>query len=112
VKNGLSRKVVKGLSLANTTDMQFALVAAREAWADAGKPGVEPERLGVVVSSGVGGVAFGWADALEAVPTILALREAVARPPSTSTIPMTRPVSTSPPSRRISSRVAARRWRR
>ena len=36
---------------------QFALVAAREAWADAGAPEVPPERLGVVVSSGIGGVA-------------------------------------------------------
>jgi 3-oxoacyl-[acyl-carrier-protein] synthase II len=36
---------------------QFALVAAREAWADAGSPEVQPERLGVVVSSGIGGVA-------------------------------------------------------
>jgi len=35
---------------------QFAIVAAREAWADAGKPEVPPERLGVVVSSGIGGV--------------------------------------------------------
>ncbi|MEV0583710.1 beta-ketoacyl-ACP synthase II [Nonomuraea sp. NPDC050310] len=35
---------------------QFALVAAREAWADAGKPEVAPERLGVVVSSGIGGI--------------------------------------------------------
>jgi 3-oxoacyl-[acyl-carrier-protein] synthase II len=36
---------------------QFALVAGREAWADAGAPEVEPERLGVVISSGIGGVA-------------------------------------------------------
>ena len=36
---------------------QFALVAAREAWADAGQPEVAAERLGVVVSSGIGGVA-------------------------------------------------------
>jgi 3-oxoacyl-[acyl-carrier-protein] synthase II len=36
---------------------QFALVAAREAWADAGTPQMDPERLGVVVSSGIGGVA-------------------------------------------------------
>ena len=36
---------------------QFALVAAREAWADAGAPEVDPDRLGVVVSSGIGGVA-------------------------------------------------------
>jgi 3-oxoacyl-[acyl-carrier-protein] synthase II len=36
---------------------QLALVAAREAWADAGAPEVDPFRLGVVVSSGIGGVA-------------------------------------------------------
>ncbi len=36
---------------------QFALVAAREAWAHAGSPAVDPERLGIVVSSGIGGVA-------------------------------------------------------
>ena len=36
---------------------QLAMVAAREAWADAGAPQVNPERLGVVVSSGIGGVA-------------------------------------------------------
>jgi 3-oxoacyl-[acyl-carrier-protein] synthase II len=36
---------------------QFALVAAREAWAHAGAPEVAAERLGVVVSSGIGGVA-------------------------------------------------------
>jgi 3-oxoacyl-[acyl-carrier-protein] synthase II len=36
---------------------QFALVAAREAWANAGTPEVDSERLGVVVSSGIGGVA-------------------------------------------------------
>jgi 3-oxoacyl-[acyl-carrier-protein] synthase II len=35
---------------------QFALLAAREAWADAGAPDVEPERLAVVVASGIGGV--------------------------------------------------------
>ena len=35
---------------------QFALVAAREAWADAGAPEMPPERLGVVVSSGIGGI--------------------------------------------------------
>ena len=34
---------------------QLALIAAREAWADAGAPGVEPERLAVVVGSGIGG---------------------------------------------------------
>ncbi|GAA4564026.1 beta-ketoacyl-[acyl-carrier-protein] synthase family protein [Planotetraspora kaengkrachanensis] len=35
---------------------QAALVAAREAWADAGAPQVEPERLAVVIGTGVGGV--------------------------------------------------------
>jgi 3-oxoacyl-[acyl-carrier-protein] synthase II len=42
---------------------QFALIAAREAWADAGFTGkagddkqIEPERLGAVVSSGIGGI--------------------------------------------------------
>ncbi|MEU7984710.1 beta-ketoacyl-[acyl-carrier-protein] synthase family protein [Streptosporangium canum] len=35
---------------------QAALVAAREAWADAGAPDVEPERLAVVIGTGVGGV--------------------------------------------------------
>lgn len=34
---------------------QVALVAAREAWAHAGSPEVDPERLGVVVGTGVGG---------------------------------------------------------
>src|SRR5882724_12330945 len=34
----------------------FALIAAREAWADAGSPSPDPEKLGVVVSSGIGGV--------------------------------------------------------
>jgi 3-oxoacyl-[acyl-carrier-protein] synthase II len=35
---------------------QFALVAAREAWADAGNPGVDPERLAVDFATGIGGV--------------------------------------------------------
>ena len=35
---------------------QFALVAAREAWADAGSPTVDPWRLGVAVTSGIGGI--------------------------------------------------------
>jgi 3-oxoacyl-[acyl-carrier-protein] synthase II len=36
---------------------QFAIVAAREAWAHAGSPEIDPGRLGVVVSSGIGGIA-------------------------------------------------------
>lgn len=35
---------------------QFALVAAREAWADAGSPDVDPERLGVDFATGIGGL--------------------------------------------------------
>jgi len=35
---------------------RMALVAARQAWADAGAPEVEGERLGVVCASGIGGV--------------------------------------------------------
>ena len=35
---------------------QMAIVATREAWADAGSPEVDPDRLGAVVSSGIGGI--------------------------------------------------------
>ena len=35
---------------------QFALIAGREAWADAGSPGVEPDRLAVDWATGIGGV--------------------------------------------------------
>ena len=34
---------------------QVALVAAREAWADAGSPEVDPLRMGTVIGSGIGG---------------------------------------------------------
>ncbi|MFA7762516.1 beta-ketoacyl-[acyl-carrier-protein] synthase family protein [Streptomyces sp. NRRL S-448] len=47
---------------------QLALVAAREAWADAGRPQVDPERLAVVVGTGTGGALtlLGQDDVLEA----------------------------------------------
>lgn len=35
---------------------QFALIAAQEAWDHSGAPEVDPLRLGVVVSSGIGGI--------------------------------------------------------
>ncbi|WP_460945091.1 beta-ketoacyl-[acyl-carrier-protein] synthase family protein [Okibacterium endophyticum] len=35
---------------------QFALIAAREAWADAGSPEVEPERMLIDWATGIGGV--------------------------------------------------------
>ncbi len=34
---------------------QLALIASREAWADAGAPDVAPERLGVALATGIGG---------------------------------------------------------
>ena len=34
---------------------QLAVIAAREAWADAGSPEVDPERLAVIIGSGIGG---------------------------------------------------------
>lgn len=47
---------------------QVALVAAREAWADAGRPEVDPERLAVVIGTGTGGATtmLGQDDVLEA----------------------------------------------
>ncbi|MGV9193106.1 beta-ketoacyl-[acyl-carrier-protein] synthase family protein [Microbacterium sp. MC2] len=48
----LERPVAKRLDPSS----QFALVAALEAWADAGEPEVEPERLGVDFATGIGGV--------------------------------------------------------
>ncbi len=35
---------------------QYAVTASREAWADAGAPEVEPERLGVAIGTGIGGI--------------------------------------------------------
>ncbi len=35
---------------------QYALIAGREAWADAGTPEIEPERLAVAVGCGIGGI--------------------------------------------------------
>jgi len=35
---------------------QYALIASRAAWEDAGKPEIDPERLAVVMGSGIGGV--------------------------------------------------------
>ncbi|MDO5503612.1 MAG: beta-ketoacyl-ACP synthase II [Actinomycetia bacterium] len=40
----------------NDPNAQYALIAAREAWSDAGSPEVDPERLGVAVGTGIGGV--------------------------------------------------------
>ncbi|MEJ1092372.1 beta-ketoacyl-[acyl-carrier-protein] synthase family protein [Microbacterium istanbulense] len=48
----LARPVAKRLDPSS----QFALIAAMEAWEDAGAPEVEPERLGVDFATGIGGV--------------------------------------------------------
>ena len=66
---------------------QLALVAAREAWADAGFSAdvtVEPERLAVVVASGIGGV-------LTLLEQYDVLRERGARRVSPHTVPMLMP---------------------
>ena len=63
---------------------QVALVAAREAWADAGSPDVEPTRLAVVLGSGIGG-------ALTLLEQDKKLREGGPRRVSPHLIPMLMP---------------------
>ena len=65
---------------------QYAIVALREAWADAGAPELEPTRLGAVVSSGIGGI---WTT-LDAWDT---LRQKGARRVLPMTVPMLMPNS-------------------
>jgi len=48
----LERPVAKRLDPSS----QFALISAMEAWEDAGRPDVAPERLGVDFATGIGGV--------------------------------------------------------
>ncbi len=48
----LPKHVVKKLD----PNAQMAVLAGREAWADAGSPQIDPERLGVAVSTGIGGI--------------------------------------------------------
>lgn len=48
----LERQEIKRLD----PSAQFALISAREAWADAGSPEVAPERIGVEYSTGIGGL--------------------------------------------------------
>jgi 3-oxoacyl-[acyl-carrier-protein] synthase II len=63
---------------------QFALISAREAWADAGSPEVAPERLGVDYATGIGGL---WT-LLDAWDT---LREKGSRRVLPLTVPMLMP---------------------
>ena len=48
----LERQEIKRLDPSS----QFALIAAREAWADAGSPDIDPVRVGVDYSTGIGGL--------------------------------------------------------
>ena len=63
---------------------QLALIAAREAWADAGAPAVAPERIGIDWATGIGGV---WT-LLDAWDT---LRDRGARRVLPMTVPMLMP---------------------
>jgi len=72
---------------------QFALIAAREAWADAGYEGkagenglVDPDRLGTVIASGIGGV-------ITLLDQYDALRDKGPRRVSPHTVPMLMPNS-------------------
>ncbi|HEY5518552.1 MAG TPA: beta-ketoacyl-[acyl-carrier-protein] synthase family protein [Cellulomonas sp.] len=65
---------------------QYAIIATREAWADAGSPEVDGTRLGAVVSSGIGGI---WTT-LDAWDT---LREKGGRRVLPMTVPMLMPNS-------------------
>ena len=63
---------------------QLALLAAREAWADAGSPDTDPERIAVVIGSGIGG-------ALTILRQYDVLRESGPRRVSPHLIPMLMP---------------------
>ena len=63
---------------------QFALIASREAWKDAGEPDVDKERLGVVIASGIGGV-------ITLLDQYDNLKEKGARGVSPHTVPMLMP---------------------
>jgi 3-oxoacyl-[acyl-carrier-protein] synthase II len=78
----LARPVAKRLDPSS----QFALVAAMEAWEDAGSPDVDPDRLGVDFATGIGGV---WT-LLDAWDT---LREKGPRRVMPMTVPMLMPNS-------------------
>ena len=64
---------------------QFALIASREAWADAGSPDeIDKERLGIVIASGIGGV-------ITLLDQFVNLNEKGARGVSPHTVPMLMP---------------------
>lgn len=94
----LERPVAKRLDPSS----QFALVAAKEAFADAGSPDVDPERLGVDFSTGIGGL---WT-LLDAWDT---LREKGPRRVMPMTVPMLMPNA---PSAAVSMHFQARAYAR
>lgn len=77
---------------------QFALIAAREAWADAGAPQDDPERIAVDYATGIGGI-WTLVDAWEA------LRERGPRRVLPMTVPMLMPNG---PAAAISMEISAR----
>ena len=81
---------------------QYALIAAREAWADAGSPDVAPERIGVDWATGIGGI-WTLVDAWEA------LRERGPRRVLPMTVPMLMPNA---PAAAISMAIASRAYAR
>ncbi|ROR67178.1 beta-ketoacyl-[acyl-carrier-protein] synthase family protein [Agrococcus jenensis] len=92
----LERPIAKRLDPSS----QFALVAAKEAWADAGSPELDPERLGVDFATGIGGL---WT-LLDAWDT---LREKGPRRVMPMTVPMLMPNA---PSAAISMHFEARAY--
>lgn len=68
---------------------QYAIIAAREAWADAGSPEVDGDRLGSVVSSGIGGIQT----ILDAWEKLLGSPDGGARRVLPMTVPMLMPNS-------------------
>ncbi|WP_163548693.1 beta-ketoacyl-ACP synthase II [Candidatus Frankia nodulisporulans] len=82
----LAAELPLGRVEARTLDrsQQMALVAAREAWADAGTPEVDQERLAACVASGIGGV-------LTLLTQHDVLREKGPRRVSPHTVPMLMP---------------------
>jgi 3-oxoacyl-[acyl-carrier-protein] synthase II len=94
----LERPVAKRLDPSS----QLALVAAKEAWEDAGSPEVDPERLGVDWATGIGGV---WT-LLDAWDT---LREKGPRRVLPMTVPMLMPNA---PSAAVSMHFQARAFAR
>ncbi|WP_166864826.1 beta-ketoacyl-ACP synthase II [Salinibacterium sp. ZJ70] len=81
---------------------QFAVIAAREAWEDAGAPDIAPERLGVDFATGIGGI---WT-LLDAWDT---LRERGPRRVLPMTVPMLMPnAAAAAVSMRLNARAFAR----